>query len=201
MKASPAPTTTTAASSARPMSTSRSCCARSKKLSRQRLPVVAEGGATLGHLVVSVQCLAAMRFASAKLTPSGGSTPLGMDVRVEDVSLAAPAMLRLDDLLSSRRVRVDVDMPPGVCAKPLSSKPVKIAKGKGHFKFAGTVGIEPGSSGHNALLSALEVASKAREKKAIRGREQTGAARQTRQKTKRMPQLRRRRRCSSRSSQ
>ena len=143
---------------------------KEQELSRQRLPVVAEGGATLGHLVVSVQCLAAMRFASAKLTPSGGSTPLGMDVRVEDVSLAAPAMLRLDDLLSSRRVRVDVDMPPGVCAKPLSSKPVKIAKGKGHFKFAGTVGIEPGSSGHNALLSALEVASKAREKKAIRGR-------------------------------
>ena len=138
------------------------------ELTRERLPIVGTDGRLFGHLVVTVRALAAMRFASSRLA-DGADRRLSMDVGVGELALTTQTIKRLEELLDGgRKVRVDVELPPGVRTAPLTTRKAKLSKGKCQFRFASSVDVQPGTAGHVALQSALEEAARTRAKREAR---------------------------------
>jgi hypothetical protein len=74
-----------------------------------------------------MRCLAALRFASARLGSS--SMPLGVSVAVSSVTLSDKALERLTQLLNSRKLRLDVVL-PGSSLPASSSHALELQKHK-----------------------------------------------------------------------
>ena len=133
---------------------------RAHEPNHEQLPVLAEDGTPVGKLSVSFRCLDAMRFANArKNAADAGGERLGIEVSVQRASLNAKEMVRLEDVLRKRKLKVEVEPAWSATSTALSSRKVPIADGKATFNYQVSVDVAPGTSGLTMLLEALEPAA------------------------------------------
>ena len=133
---------------------------RAHEPNHEQLPVLAEDGTPVGKLSVSFRCLDAMRFANArKNAADAGGERLGIEVSVQRASLNAKEMVRLEDVLRKRKLKVEVEPAWSATSTALSSRKVPIADGKATFNYQVSVDVAPGTSGLTLLLEALEPAA------------------------------------------
>lgn len=112
-------------------------------------PLLDDDGNRVGVLTVSLGLLAAMRH--CQMGEDGASIGLG----VRKLQLVEPAAARLDELLKSRALRIDIEMPDDV-GPMLSTPAAKVAGGAHTYDWAGWCPLTSGGAAGAAMLSALE---------------------------------------------
>ena len=113
-------------------------------------------------------------------TASGAADRLGIEVGVEKVSLNAESMVRYEDMLRGRPVKVELSMPKGISKSTLASKGVPLAEGKALINYRTSVDLPPGSTGHVALLDAIRKADETSKAKAETSGSETEAEEESR---------------------